>query len=245
MLDSDLPRYDPNAFESSPPSGGVTRTRRETPQSRLIAAASRGDLEAIGRTLSEPAPRLDLDHPLRLAAKHRHGAAVRLLIGRGASVSRAFSPNHAPNRLGKREQLVQFLSSCGIDAQFILELPRPRGPSPKSKVRSMDQMSVREAANRSRARIAAAKREAWAARLDALHLHRALKHHEGLLEEILESVRVNAEAGGSPERAVRAALAERGITDHKRRLSRAIVRKLYSEGCRSQPAGGAGIGEGV
>ena len=245
MLDSNFHRYDPAVCEFSPSSGGVTRTRRETPQSRLIAAASRGDLEAIGRTLSEPAPRLDLDHPLRLAAKHRHGAAVRLLIGRGASVSRAFSANHAPSRLGKREQLVQFLSSCGIDAQFILELPRSRGPSPKHKGRSRRRRSVREAADRSRSRLAAAKREAWAARLDALHLHRALKHHEGLLEEILQSVRVNGEASEGLERAVRTVLVERGIADHRRRLSRAIVRKLYSEGRRSQPAGGAGVGEGV
>jgi len=129
MLDSNFHRYDPAVCEFSPSSGGATRTRHETPQSKLIAAASRGDLEAIGRTLSEPAPRLDLDHPLRLAAKHRHGAAVRLLIGRGASVSRAFSANHAPSRLGKREQLVQFLSSCGIDAQFIGARKDTRDPS--------------------------------------------------------------------------------------------------------------------
>lgn len=245
MLDSNSLQSDPDAFGFSPGAAIATRELPGTPQMRLIAAASRGDLEAIGLALSEPAPRLDLDHPLRLAAKHRHGAAVRLLIGRGASVSRAFSPNHAPSRLGKREQLVQFLSSCGIDAQFILELPRPHGPSPKSKGRSRRRRSVLEKADRARSRIAAAKREAWTARLDALHLHRALKHHEGLLEEILQSVRVNGEAAGSLERTVRAVLFERGIADHRRRLSRAIVRKLYSEGRGGPLAGGAGIGEGA
>lgn len=245
MLDSNSLQSGPDAFGFSPGAGIATRELPETPQMRLTAAASRGDLEAIGLALSEPAPRLDLDHPLRLAAKHRHGAAVRLLIGRGASVLRAFSPNHAPSRLGKREQLVQFLSSCGIDAQFILELPRPHGPSPKSKGRSRRRRSVLEKADRARSRIAAAKREAWTARLDALHLHRALKHHEGLLEEILQSVQVNGEAAGSLERAVRAVLFERGIADHRRLLSRAIVRKLYSEGRCGPLAGGAGIGEGA
>ncbi len=245
MLDSNSLQSGPDAFGFSPGAGIATRELPETPQMRLTAAASRGDLEAIGLALSEPAPRLDLDHPLRLAAKHRHGAAVRLLIGRGASVLRAFSPNHAPSRLGKREQLVQFLSSCGIDAQFILELPRPHGPSPKSKARPRRRRSGREKADRARSRIAAAKREAWTARLDALHLHRALKHHEGLLEEILQSVQVNGEAAGSLERAVRAVLFERGIADHRRLLSRAIVRKLYSEGRCGPLAGGAGIGEGA
>lgn len=215
---------------------------RDTPQSRLIVAASRGDLEAIGRALSEPAARLDLDHPLRLAAKHRHGDAVRVLIGRGASVSRAFSPNHTPARYGKRVQLVEFLASCGIDAQFILALPRPHGPTPKRCPRL--RRGARPGAERSdlaRSRQAAAKREAWAWRRDALRMRRVLKHHDGLLAEILAMANIDAEESDRLGRAVRAALSQRGIPDKRRRLSSAIVRKLHGEWRAPTPGGGEGV----
>lgn len=90
---------------------------------RLIAAAKSGDVASIGRALSEPARRLDLDHPLRLAAKGRHRQAVRFLLERGASLARAFSLEHTPARASKRHKLVEFLASCGVDATFILTYP--------------------------------------------------------------------------------------------------------------------------
>ena len=245
MLDSNCHRYDQNAFEFSPgASAAPADVRRETPQSRLIAAASKGDLEAIGRALSEPAARLDLDHPLRLAAKHRHGDAVRLLIGRGASLSRAFSPSHTPARYGKRAQLVEFLASCGIEAQFILALPRPRGPVPKRRIRGRRVVKWNDGSpGLARAREAAAKREAWAGRRDALRMRRVLKHHNGLLGEILATLSREADAPVHLERTVRAVLFEHGITDHRRRISGAIVRKLYGEGHVAAPArrGGEGV----
>ena len=89
----------------------------------LNTAAKSGDVASIGRALSEPARRLDLDHPLRLAAKGRHCEAVRFLLERGASLARAFSLAHAPARAGKRRRLVSFLASCGADGSFILAYP--------------------------------------------------------------------------------------------------------------------------
>ena len=239
MLESEPLRYDPKAFELSCPPGGAPRARLDTPQSRLIAASSVGDLEAIGRALSEPAVRLDLDHPLRLAAKHRHGEAVRLLIGRGASISRAFSPSHTPTRYGKRARLVEFLGSCGIDAEFILALPRPHGPATKRRAR---QRRGASAMSSGRAREAAAKREAWVARRDALRMRRVLKNHHGLIEEVLAAVRRDAEAAGHIDRAVRTVLFEHGIPDPQRRLSSVIVRKLHGEGRVSEPAAYSGQG---
>ncbi len=242
MLESEPLRYDPKAFELSCPPGGAPRARRDTPQSRLIAASSVGDLEAIGRALSEPAARLDLDHPLRLAAKHRHGEAVRLLIGRGASISRAFSPSHTPTRYGKRAQLVEFLASCGIDAGFILALPRPRGPDTKRRARQR-RGARSDAGAAGRVREAAARREAWVARRDAFRMRRVLRTHHGLLKEVLATVSREAEAPDHLERTVRTVLLEHGIPDHKRRLSRAIARKLFGEGRAAGPA--ACFGDGV
>ena len=201
--------------------------RHETPQSKLIAAASAGDVGAIGRALAEPAPRLDLDHPLRLAAKHRHGDAVRFLIARGANVVRAFSPNHTPTRCGKREQLVRFLASCGVDAEFILAQPRPRGQRPHRAVRTRAGRKVGERRSELARRRAAEKREAWAKRVESQRLRRVLKHHNGLLAEILGGV--DAE-GARLEHAVHVALAARGIGDHKRHLAKAILHTLRRNG---------------
>ncbi len=232
MFDSNALRHDPTAPQSFPGPRCPPSTPEGIPhQSRLIAAASRGDLEAIGQILSASAARLDLEHPLRLAAKHRHGEAVRLLVSRGASVSRAFSPDHIPARRGKREQLVQFLASCRIDGQFILAWPRPHGPRPKRAARRpRGGRSGKATAGLARARQAAAKREAWAGRRDALLMRRALKNHNGLLAEILATVSGEAEEPVHLERTVRAVLFEHGIPDHRRHLSGAIVRKLYGEG---------------
>lgn len=219
--------------EEAAPGAGL----RDSAQARLIAAASRGDLEAIGRALSGPAPRLDLDHPLRLAAKHRHGDAVRLLLGCGANIVRAFSPRHTPVRYGKRVQLVDFLATCDIDAQFILELPRPHGPTAKRRARQRRNMRAGEGGpDRVRARQALAKREAWVARRDALRMRRVLKNHNGLLAEILATVSSEAEDPAHLEHAVRSVLFEHGITDHRRRLSSVIVHKLYGEGYVPAPA---------
>ena len=237
MLDSNPSLHAPNALEPTPGAGAENRSSPETPQSRLLAAASGGDLDAIARVLSEPAARLDLDHPLRLAAKHRHPDAVQLLIARGASPTRAFSPNHTPARCGKREQLVRFLASCGIEAEFVLALPRPRGPRPSRHGRSRRTgRSGERGADRPRAREAAAKREAWTARRDALRVHKVLKHYEGLLAEILASVPADGECRPGLERTVRATLVEHRITDRRQRLSKAIVRKLYDDGYVRDPA---------
>lgn len=238
MLESNSLQYEPNALELSLGAMYAARGMRESPQLRLIAAASSGDLDAIGRALSTPAARLDLDHPLRLAAKHRHRDAVGLLIDRGASVSRAFSPNHTPARRGKREQLVQFLASCGIDAAFILALPRPRGPRPGRSARSRaPRSSGATGADLARSREAVAKRKAWLLRRDALRMRRVLKSHDGLLAEILAAVPADGEADPRFERAVRAVLSGHGIADPKQRLSRAIVRKLCNEGHAPVPTG--------
>ncbi len=102
------------------------RTSGETVQMRLNIAAKSGDVASIGRALSEPVRRLDLDHPLRLAAKGRHRQAVRFLLERGANLVRAFSVEHAPARAAKRHKLVEFLASCGADGSFILAYPSGR-----------------------------------------------------------------------------------------------------------------------
>lgn len=102
-------------------------SRAETTQMRLNSAARAGDVTAIARALSEPARRLDLDPPLRLAAKGHHCGAVRFLLERGASLSRAFSSEHAPTRVGKRNRLVEFLASPGADGTFILTYAHARG----------------------------------------------------------------------------------------------------------------------
>jgi hypothetical protein len=205
--------------------------RYETPQSRLIAAASAGDIAAIERALAEPAPRLDLDHPLRLAAKHRHRDAVRLLLSRGACLARAFSPNHTPARPGKREQLTRFLASCGLDAEFILALPRPRGPRLHAARRAR---VARKSAQRNtglvRRRRMAAEREAWARRRESHLVRRALKHQDGLLAEILAIASIGEPGQGGLERAVRAVLAQRGIADPKRHVARAILHTLHRDG---------------
>lgn len=242
MLDSNPSSHAPNELEFTP--GAENRSSPETPQSRLLAAASGGDLDAIARVLSEPAARLDLDHPLRLAAKHRHPDAVQLLIARGASPMRAFSPNHTPARCGKREQLVRFLASCGIEAEFVLALPRPRGPRPRrhgpgglhGRSRRAGRVPVPRAhsgerdADMARAREAAAKREAWAAQRDTLHLRRVLKSHDGLIDQILAAHALGEPTREGLERAARAVLSERGIADRRQRLSRAIARKLEDDG---------------
>ncbi len=208
--------------------GSYTADRHETPQSRLIAAASAGDVAAIERALCERAPRLDLDHPLRLAAKHRHRDAVRLLIARGANVARAFSPNHTPARPGKREQLARFLASCGLDPQFILALPRPRGTRVRSALRArVARKSAKRSIDLARRRTIAAKREAWARRRESFLVRRAMKHQAGLLDEIVATV---SSGEGGLERAVRAVLVRRGIADPKRHVARAILRTLSRDG---------------
>ena len=239
MFDSNAIRQDPNALQAFPGPRCPASAPWEIPhQSRLIAAASSGDLEAIGQILSASAGRLDLAHPLRLAAKHRHGEAVRLLVSRGASVSRAFSPDHIPVRRGKREQLVQFLASCHIDGQFILALPRPQGPRPKRSARRQRAgRSGKGTADLARARQATAKREAWAGRRDALIMRRVLKNHDGLLAEILAAASNDAVTAEGLERAVRVVLSGHGILDRKQRLSRAIASKLYGDGQVSATTG--------
>lgn len=238
MFDSNALQHDPNALTSPP----GPRCPTSPPQSRLIAAASRGDLETIRQIVSAAAARLDLDHPLRLAAKHRHGDAVRLLVSRGASVSRAFPPGHIPARRGKREQLVQFLASCYIDGQFILALPRPHGPRTRrpAQVRR-GARSGDGSADLARARQAAAKREAWAVRRDALTMRRVLKKHDGLLAEIRAAAPIDVGADDRLGRVVRTVLSGHGIPDRKQRLSRAIVSKLYGEG--QVPASTGALGE--
>ena len=223
--------FDSTARQSPfPPSteGWYAADRHETPQSRLIAAASAGDIAAIERALCERAPRLDLDHPLRLAAKHRHRDAVRLLIARGANVARAFSPNHTPARPGKREQLARFLASCGLDPEFILALPRPRGPRVHGAQRAqVAGKSAKRSIDLARRRRVAAKREAWTRRRESFLVRRALKRQNGLLDEIVSTVS-SGEVG--LERAVRAVIVQRGIADPKRHLVRAILHTLRREG---------------
>ena len=225
MFDQDPARHEPNAqvFLPTPAPWPEQRAPQDTLQSRLLAAAGAGDLDAIRLALSEPAARLDLDHPLRLAAKHRHREAVRLLIARGANVSRAFSANHTPWRPGKRARLIEFLASCGIDAGFLAAEPRPRGPRRK-------RASLTGGGDRKSDPVRA--RQAAAMRRDALRLRRVLRKHAGLLEEIVAGASTNA----GLERAVRAMLVERGIRDPKRRLAKALVRQIGIERQASPPA---------
>lgn len=107
-------------------SDSARRRRAETVQMQLNSAAKAGDVASIGFALSEPTRRLDLDHPLRLAAKGRHREAACFLLASGADLARAFSPGHTTERGGKRLRLVQFLASCGADGSFILAYPSGR-----------------------------------------------------------------------------------------------------------------------
>jgi hypothetical protein len=231
MFDQDPARHEPNAqvFLPTPAPWPEQRAPQDTLQSRLLAAAGAGDLDAIRLALSVPAVRLDLGHPLRLAAKHRHRDAVGLLIEHGANISRAFSANHTPWRPGKRARLIEFLASCGIDAGFLAAEPRPRGP--RRKRASLTGGGDRKS-DPVRARQAAARRQAWAMRRDALRLRRVLRKHADLLEEIAAGASTNA----GLERAVRAMLVERGIRDPKRRLAKVLVRQIGIERQASPPA---------
>lgn len=222
---------DPQACLTPPAPYPAPRAPHGTPQSCLLAAAGAGDLEALGSALSEPAARLDLDHPLRLAAKHRHRDAVRLLLARGASLSRAFSAGHTPWRPGKRAQLIEFLASCGIDASFLGLEARPRGPRRKRVSRGPTGAGGPKT-DTSRALAAAARRQAWTRRCETRCLHRVLRKHAGLLDEILAGAPMHAEL----ERTVRAALAERGIRDPKRRIAKALVRRIAGERPSGPPA---------